>query len=305
MRAPIHRLALVTAGATFLLVVAGGLVWATESALACPDWPLCHGEAFPKLSGRVFFEVGHRYVAAAVATLTALFSAAGWRRGGAARRAGLTALGLVLAQALLGGLTVLLRLPLVIRVAHLAVSQAFFASVIWAVFATREPATRAAPAAGSARALSAVAAAAVYAQLLLGAFVRHTGAGLACNAAILSCGGSFWPAAADGPAWTIRAHELFALAVAGLVVLAASRTWRESAAAPPRRLAAAAVLLVLVQVGLGLASVLSYLDVATVTAHLAAGSLLFAAVLSLRLSLAGPEAAALPIAAPARALEAA
>src|SRR5208283_4784367 len=133
----LHRLALSTAGVTFLLVVAGGLVWATESALACPDWPLCHGEAFPQLTGRVLFEVGHRYVAGTVSVLTLALAIWMWQLGGWRRGVGVLAFSLVLAQALLGALTVWLKLPLLVRVAHLAISQAFFASVIWTVFATR------------------------------------------------------------------------------------------------------------------------------------------------------------------------
>ncbi len=44
-----YRLAWVTLGATFGLVIAGGLVHSTGSALACPDWPLCYGSALPKI----------------------------------------------------------------------------------------------------------------------------------------------------------------------------------------------------------------------------------------------------------------
>src|ERR1700719_4373079 len=96
------RLALATAAVTFLLVIAGGLVWATESALACPDWPLCHGEAFPQLTGRVLFEVGHRYLAGTVALLTLALAASMWRLGRLSRWAGLLGLCLVVAQALVG-----------------------------------------------------------------------------------------------------------------------------------------------------------------------------------------------------------
>src|SRR5688500_20258293 len=80
------RLAVVTLAATFVLVLAGGLVHATGSALACPDWPLCYGSAFPTMEGGVFFEHGHRLIALAVALLTVALSAAllgrwqGWAR---------------------------------------------------------------------------------------------------------------------------------------------------------------------------------------------------------------------------------
>jgi cytochrome c oxidase assembly protein subunit 15 len=38
-----HRLALVTAGATFLLILAGGVVTTTGAGLAVPDWPTTFG----------------------------------------------------------------------------------------------------------------------------------------------------------------------------------------------------------------------------------------------------------------------
>src|SRR5581483_4493382 len=109
------RLAIATSAMTLLLLIAGGLVWSTGSALACPDWPLCYGEFFPPMRGQILFEHGHRLIAASVATLTVVLAvrAFGDRR---LRGLALAAAGLVLAQALLGGLTVLLRLPLLVRV---------------------------------------------------------------------------------------------------------------------------------------------------------------------------------------------
>src|SRR5580692_8875172 len=123
------RLAIGTSVMTVLLLIAGGLVWSTGSALACPDWPLCYGEVFPAMKGQVLFEHGHRLIAASVAALTTVLAVRTFsdRR---LRGLSLLALGLVLAQALLGGLTVLLKLPLLVRVLHLATSQAFFAAIL-------------------------------------------------------------------------------------------------------------------------------------------------------------------------------
>src|SRR5690242_7199672 len=58
------------AAATFFLVIAGGLVTSTGSALAVPDWPLSFGQFFPKMEGGFFYEHGHRMVAATVGFLT-------------------------------------------------------------------------------------------------------------------------------------------------------------------------------------------------------------------------------------------
>ena len=61
-----YRLAGATAAATFVLLVIGGMVHATGSSLACPDWPLCYGQFFPAMEGGVLYEHGHRLVALAV-----------------------------------------------------------------------------------------------------------------------------------------------------------------------------------------------------------------------------------------------
>src|SRR5574341_337995 len=119
-----HRLALATAAATFALLAIGGLVHATGSSLACPDWPLCYGQFFPAMEGGVLFEHGHRLVALLVALLTVALAVLVWRRRREPAPRALAALAvvLVLAQAALGAITVIERLPLLISAAHLATS---------------------------------------------------------------------------------------------------------------------------------------------------------------------------------------
>jgi cytochrome c oxidase assembly protein subunit 15 len=66
----LHRFAVLTASATFVLIFVGGLVTSTGSALAVPDWPLAFGKLIPALQGGVRFEYGHRVVAGIVVILT-------------------------------------------------------------------------------------------------------------------------------------------------------------------------------------------------------------------------------------------
>ena len=115
------RLARATAAATFALLIIGGMVHATGSSLACPDWPLCYGQFFPAMEGGVLFEHGHRLVALAVSVLTVALAVTVWRRRRetAVRVGSLVALGLVLFQASLGALTVVWKLPLVVSSGHL------------------------------------------------------------------------------------------------------------------------------------------------------------------------------------------
>lgn len=292
-----YRLALATLAATFCLLVAGGLVHATGSSLACPDWPLCYGQFFPRMVGGVLFEHGHRLLALAVALLATTLAVMVFRarRDRAARGLAVLAVLLVLVQALLGGLTVILRLPTAISSAHLATSMAFFSTLI--VLAHRlRPAPRAALPPGP-RGLVGLAALATYLQLVLGALVRHTGAGLACNTAIPLCdGGRLWPA--GGPAQLHMIHRLWGVALAVLVVAAAWGPLRAALRRGDRAravLAFAAPVLVTVQIALGLFTVVTYISVPVVTAHLAAGALLLADLLALWLSLGGAaERAAAP-----------
>src|SRR5438552_11416810 len=111
----VHRFAVATAVATYLLILIGGLVHGTGSSLACPDWPTCYGTMMPKMEGGVLVEHSHRLAAGSVMLLTlVLLVAISLSRQAAHRRLrplAALAMGLVVVQAVLGGVTVLLRLP--------------------------------------------------------------------------------------------------------------------------------------------------------------------------------------------------
>src|SRR5271170_4885305 len=123
---------MLAAAATFVLIFVGGLVTSTGSALAVPDWPLSFGKFFPKMEGGVLYEHGHRMVAATVTILTLVLMVWAWRseRRKWVRNISTVAFGLIIVQAVLGGLTVLLLLPLPIAVAHAATAQAFFCLMV-------------------------------------------------------------------------------------------------------------------------------------------------------------------------------
>jgi cytochrome c oxidase assembly protein subunit 15 len=184
----VHRIALVATAGAFLLVLAGGLVTSRDAGLAVPDWPLAYGQLNPPGWWRIEnirTEHGHRILAFVVALWTAFLLAVVLRseRDLFVRRLTILAAGLVLVQALLGGLRVL-ALSVDLAMVHGVVGQIFFASLA-AVAAVTSPAWRdserlaAAPRTDSARkrerTLGAVALALVLAQLLLGLFLRHLG----------------------------------------------------------------------------------------------------------------------------------
>src|SRR5262249_28379077 len=141
-----HRFALATAFATFVLLIVGSLVHGTGSSLACPDWPLCYGTLLPKMEYGVQYEHTHRLVATAVGMMTvALMVLLFLRRERGLRSLGVLAAVLVVSQGVLGGITVLLRLPRAISIAHLATSMCFFSLILVIASRTRPNARAALP----------------------------------------------------------------------------------------------------------------------------------------------------------------
>jgi cytochrome c oxidase assembly protein subunit 15 len=132
MNRGLHRFTLFVTGATLLLIVAGALVTSHDAGLAVPDWPLSFGKLFPEMVGNVFWEHGHRLIAASVGVLIIVLNILLWRREKRAwvRRLGFVALGAVIAQGLLGGLTVKLMLPLVVSAAHATLAQLVFCTMV-------------------------------------------------------------------------------------------------------------------------------------------------------------------------------
>lgn len=127
----LHRYAFVTAAATFLLLVAGGLVTSNDAGLSVPDWPLSYGSLFPPMVGGIVYEHGHRMIAALVGLMTfGLVVCLGRiERRAWVRRLAYAALALVILQGVLGGLTVLFYLPRPISIAHATMAQVFFTLV--------------------------------------------------------------------------------------------------------------------------------------------------------------------------------
>jgi len=181
----LHRFAIATSVATFFLVIAGGLVTSTGSGLAVPDWPLSYGQLMPPMVGGILYEHGHRMVATFVGFLTTVLAIWLWRTEDRkwVRALGLIALLAVITQGVLGGMTVLFLLPTWISVSHATLAQSFFSLTIVLALVTapfwRQHVARELETVRRTRILAVAAAAAIFLQLILGALVRHTKAGLA------------------------------------------------------------------------------------------------------------------------------
>jgi cytochrome c oxidase assembly protein subunit 15 len=301
---PLHRFAFFTACATFCLVIAGGLVTSTGSGLAVPDWPLSYGQVMPPMVGGILYEHGHRMVATFVGLLTTILALWLWRKDDRrwVRILGVTALGAVIVQGVLGGLTVLYLLPTPVSVAHATLAQSFFSLTVVLALVTsrgwREAIAEPLAVTGRTRLFILAAAGGVFLQLVLGAWMRHSDAGLAIPDFPLSYGNLFPPSGAEGLSWINRqrmelydlppveasqvwihfAHRAGAL-LAGFTVIACGIHMLRAHPGDQRLREPAIVMMMLVavQILLGALTVWTGKGVQIATAHVATGALLFAA----------------------------
>jgi cytochrome c oxidase assembly protein subunit 15 len=232
----------------------------------------------PPMVGGVFYEHGHRMVASGVGFLTlvlAVWTARAEARA-SVRRLAWAALAAVIAQGVLGGLTVIFLLPTPISVTHACLAQAFFCITIALAYLTSREwldSSAARDDVAGVRGAAVAATAAVFLQLVLGAVMRHIGAGLAVPDFPRMYGRWLPPAEVleSAPVAVHLAHRAGALVVFFFVLRLTLRASRDGDGrlARPARIALG---LVFVQIGLGALTVLSGKAVLPTTAHVATGA---------------------------------
>src|SRR3954453_13292098 len=195
---PLHTIALLTAAATLVLIFMGGLVTSKHAGMSVPDWPNSYGYnmfTFPpsiwlsRQAGGIFYEHSHRLMGTVVGMLSILLTIVAWAREPRrwVRWLCTGVLGAVIFQGVLGGLRVVL-VKLDLAIVHACVAQAFFCLTAFTCVATsrwwtaiaRQDET-AADRIPSPRLIAFAVACvlAIYLQLIVGATMRHYGAGLA------------------------------------------------------------------------------------------------------------------------------
>ena len=185
----LHRIARLTAGATFLLIVIGGIVTSTDSGLAVPDWPTTFGYnmfLYPlsEMVGGILYEHSHRLMGSLVGILTIVLFVLILARDSRKwlKWLGLAALIAVIVQGVLGGLRVT-QINRNFAIVHACLAQAFFAllcGIAW--FASQDwwqdISTTTGETARKLRRLSLMTTCFIYMQLIFGAILRHTGSRL-------------------------------------------------------------------------------------------------------------------------------
>ncbi|MCI0605176.1 COX15/CtaA family protein [bacterium] len=276
--------------ATLLLIVAGGLVTSQDYGLAVPDWPKSYGMWFPPMIGGVFYEHGHRMIAGFVGILTVILTAWLWwkepRKG--VRLFGTAALLSVIAQAILGGITVLYFLPTWVSTVHATLAQTFFCMIVClAVFTSRwwkENGTRTGkPPAGNPTGRFILATGLIYLQLILGSWMRHSNAALAIPDFPLAFGKIIPPFMTPEVAihFAHRVGALLVLAIISWNLLVVIGSYRKEPVL--FRPSVVLILLVMVQITLGAFTVWTRTGVLFATAHVIVGAILLGASLVLTL----------------------
>lgn len=227
----LRRYASFTAAATLFLIFAGAMVTSTGSGLAVPDWPLSYGMLFPPMVGGIFYEHGHRMVAATVGLLTLIQAVWLQKREPKAfvRRLGWLAVAAVVVQGILGGMTVRFFLPPAISVSHAALAEIFLSMNIAIAFFTSRlfldlRSSRRADA--EVRTYGRVLVVAVFVQIVLGAIMRHLQAGLAIPDFPLSFGRLVPPLDSTGVIVNFL-HRVGAAAVAIVILAGAALVRRQ------------------------------------------------------------------------------
>jgi cytochrome c oxidase assembly protein subunit 15 len=291
-RAMLYRFSQMLAGSTIVLILAGSLITSNGAGLSVPDWPTSYGWnmfTFPPSMwvANILYEHGHRLVASAVGALTVVLVCWLWiaRVSRWLRWVGVVSLSIVIAQGLLGGLTVLFFLPPAISTAHAALAELFLcATMSIALFTSPRWAVQFAPVDDvRLRRLTTLTTSAVFCQILAGATMRHTGAGLA----IPDFPWMFGHVVPDH--WTagIAIHfghrlgaAIVALAVVSTVVDIWRRFWYRTELTAPSLVL---LVLVLTQVTLGAFVVLSHLQPWVNSVHVVVGAMTLATSLVIAL----------------------
>jgi len=301
----LHRIALLTACATFPLIFLGGLVTSHGAGMSVPDWPTSFGYNMWLLpigqwwhQGGIFYEHSHRLVASGVGFMAIILAAAAWWMEPRAwvRRLAYLVLGFVIFQGVLGGMRVLF-VNLDLAIAHGITAQLFFCTAVLAAIVTSRWWNLAPNLAWSESyadghkliRMGVEAVAMVFIQLVIGAIMRHEQAGLAMY-------GRFLPPVTQAgldafnahraydlqldpvsmaQVWLQFAHQIGAVLVTGavlhLIVQVLRKHRSHNMLAGP---AVALAVLLLTQITLGVATVYFKKPADVASAHVATGALI-------------------------------
>ena len=224
-------LVLIAAVLTYLLITMGGIVRVTGSGLGCPDWPTCHGQIIPPMRIDAWIEFTHRFIAASTSPFILAAAIIGlwkFRTIKWVSRPPVIAVVLLVAEIILGAITVLTELPPEIVAVHLGTALTIFALLLTStVISFARHHNPALPDRLSFRSpfarLTLWTILAVFIVLVSGAFVAGSGSTGGCIGWPL-CSGRLFPTEIHG--WIHMIHRFIVGAASILVIVVVVQAWR-------------------------------------------------------------------------------
>ncbi len=262
----------------FLLLVWGNIVAGLKAGLGCPDWPLCHGRVLPPLRWDIYTEFTHRILGAVASVFLIILSYQRFHQyTGKSKLIPILTVVLLLVQIVLGGIVVLLKLPVDLTTVHFANAIFIYSLALYMAFfdgKEKKPIFSI----RSYSILFLLLGFMVFSQAVLGAYVRHSGAGLACPD-FPTCLGYWIPPELSGMVLTHLSHRTLAYAIFITVLAIFIATYLNSALRRERSRALILLGLIFVQIGIGVGVIHSKLYFLTTAIHLAVALLILSIVL--------------------------
>ncbi len=257
-------------GLLFILLIWGNVVSGLKAGLACPDWPLCHGQIVPPFRWDIYVEFSHRVVGGITSIFLFILCYKRLRTYHKGYKLLPIAVVILLAlQIVLGGIVVLTKLPVDLTTIHFTNAIIIYCITLYMVYfdgKKRKPYLKFSGPAGLFFVLSLL----VVLQASLGAYVRHLEAGLACPD-FPTCLGYWIPPELSGKVLAHFSHRMVAylltLGFVGVLLFCRKSTSLSRA----RKNMSWVVALLFLQIGIGILVVTSKLTFYITAVHLSVG----------------------------------
>lgn len=275
-------LALITIALAYFLIVFGGYVASSESGMGCgPDWPLCNGEVIPELHGETLIEFGHRVIGAVLFVLTiALFVMVKKETNRPRpRKIANWMLGLFILQLVMGAIVVFYHLPSMMITIHLLIAMIYLAMLIW-FWRYDEWSPSANNNTGVKKHLS-ILSLLLFVTIGIGAYVKHQQYGLACG--YLTCGDSLLPQTI--PELLQTSHRWLAILTMVYTLMMTYKIFStpNSHHSHLKGRMVLALIVMLLQIIIGIMTIVSFVSISFAVLHLAAATLLFVIIIEARM----------------------